>query len=448
MDAAVTHKIYTLMMPQIQEDPALWRLFNTITMPMARSLVYIVYHGVQIDVALMDDVTKESKEALQSSEQDLFQFCGREFNWKSTAQLQDVLFKQFQLPVIKSTKTGPSTDAEVLEMLQDKSPVVRKILTVRGAAKALTLLSGEGGLRKYLDKTNRIHCHYHIHGTRNGRLSSSEPNLQSIPMKGSARLLFTVPKNHYLIEADYDQAEYRVAAFLSQDPVLLDIFETGKDIHRDAASGVFKVPYESVDDDQRYLAKFINFGLLYGRGSDSLAAQFSLTKEEAAKYVRNYFARYALLYRWMQDTQQQALTEGYLRNMFGRVRRFPGHREGAEWVKADIARQAVNFPCASTVSDFLSSSTITLQLNRFKARKMKTNIVLTFHDALYFETPAEELEDVIDMAGTVMTAPRGGLSLPVKMVVSTRWLTKEAMKHEPGVRHISVPSVTSLVRTG
>jgi len=413
--------------------------YKEFVVPMITALVHVESRGILLDLSLLDVLSEQLTSDIEDKTEQLFKLTGK-FNYRSVQQLRTILFEQLHFPTIKKTPTGaPSTDKEILERYQnldffcsgdktrfrEAANVPRLLLELRGLENDLSRFKSDAGLKASVWADGRIHSNFNIHGTRNGRLSSSEPNIHTLPragaLEGMARLLFTAPKDWKILEADYSQAELRVAAWLSQDYAMCESFRNKKDIHVLSASAMYNKPPEEITDDERYLAKFINFGLLYGRGYKSLAEQFKVSEQQAQEYIARYFKLYEGLNRWIDDLHEHAKALGELRNVFGRRRTFPGHISDEEWELSEIERQAVNFPCASTVSDCITRSTIMLD-KVGKQLGLRGGMTMSLHDSIFIESPPDEIRIFLKLIRCFMLIPvKGDFAIPVDVKIGPRW---------------------------
>lgn len=442
-DSHYTRRLeHEIILPRLQAEPKLLNLFNTLTMPMVNALTWMEVEGFGVDVYKLSVAIEENQRALATKVEKLFHLAGHDFKWKNSAVVAQVLFEEQGITPIKRTEKNKSwsTDAEVLDKLTGH-PIVDALLDVRKTTKTIELLvgseTGEGktGIRRYLDPNGNIHPVYSIHGTRNGRLSCTEPPLHNVPRDSekyaiAVRNLFRASRPNWLLgEFDYDQAEFRVAAWHSQDPEVLKIFEENLDIHKFAAEAMFQVPYAKVDKEQRYLAKFINFGVLFGRGESSLDDQFHIGRDKAHAFMQNYWGRFSVLYGWMQEIKREARTKGVLELPSGRKRRFPGYRGDDPGKLADIERQALNFPCAGVVTDVMSMATVEIAEKGRKEDWVRFVLNHSLHDALYPSHHPDHIEESAHFIGTTMTKTRWGISLPVRGTVGKYWGDPEAKEY-------------------
>ena len=369
------------------------RIGVTLEIPVSEVLARVERHGVLIDAAVLARQSQELAERMVALEQEAYGLAGQPFNMGSPKQIGEILFGKLGLPVKKKTATGaPSTDEEVLQELAADYPLPAKILDHRSLAK----LKGT-----YTDKlplmvnpaTGRVHTNYAQAVAVTGRLSSNDPNLQNIPIRTPegrrVREAFIAPPGHVVMSADYSQIELRIMAHISEDPALLRAFERGLDVHRATASEVFGTPVEEVGSEQRRYAKTINFGLIYGMGAFGLASQLGIEQKAAKDFIDKYFARFAGVKRYMDETKARAAERGYVETLFGRRIYLPEIRGGNGPRKAGAERQAINAPMQGTAADLIKLAMIAVQ-QALDAEQRTTRMVMQVHDELVLEVPAAE----------------------------------------------------------
>jgi DNA polymerase-1 len=396
-DADVTLRVHQVLRPQLAAEPELESLYRDLELPVAEVLFRIERNGVLIDAATLAQQSDELGRKIMALEAEAQQLAGQPFNLNSPKQLAEILFTQQGLPVVKKTPSGgPSTDEEVLEKLAEDYPLPKKILEHRSFAKLKNTYTDK--LPKMINPaTGRVHTSFAQAVAVTGRLASSDPNLQNIPIRTAEgrriRSAFVAPANHRIVSADYSQIELRIMAHLSDDPRLLEAFAQGEDVHRATAGEIFGVTPIEVSSEQRRAAKVINFGLIYGMSAFGLAKQIGVDRTAAAAYMDRYFARYPGVARYMEDTRAIARDKGYVETVFGRRLWLPeirssnaGRRQGAE-------RAAINAPMQGTAADLIKRAMLAVQ-DWLDAQRMKTLLVLQVHDELVLEVPDEELEAV------------------------------------------------------
>ena len=371
-------------------------LFYNIDMPTIEILSNMQWNGMYIDKKELEQFGKELTEKLEIITKVIYEMAGEEFNINSTKQLGEILFEKMKLPVIKKTKSGYSTDVDVLEKLKKEDPIIEQILEYRQLMKLNSTYVE--GLKPYINpKTNRIHSFFHQTITATGRISSTEPNLQNIPTRfelgKKVRKLFKPEKGNIYIDADYSQIELRVLASISGDKHMIEAFKEGQDIHKQAASKVFKTPIEEVTKEQRSNAKAVNFGIVYGISEFGLGEQLGISRKQAKKYIDEYLEQYAGIKEFMDNIKEEAKEKGYVETMFHRRRYIPELKSKNYMVRQFGARAAMNTPIQGTAADIMKISMLKV-FDEIKKRKLKSKIVLQVHDEMMLEVPLEEKDEV------------------------------------------------------
>lgn len=393
-DADITLRLHQHLYPSIKNDDRLDYIYREIEMPILDVLFAIERNGVLLDYKLLQNQSHELGGKLQILEQQAYAIAGQPFNLNSPKQIQEILFNQLKLPVIKKTPTGvPSTDEDVLQQLALDYPLPKLLLDYRSLAKLKSTYTDK--LPLMMDRnTGRVHTNYSQAVAVTGRLASSDPNLQNIPVRTSEgrriREAFIAPPGFQIISADYSQIELRIMAHISQDEGLLKAFAAGEDIHRATAAEVFGIPLDQVDQEQRRYAKVINFGLIYGMSEFGLAAQLGIERSAARAYMERYFARYPGVERYMQLTREKAKQMGYVETVLGRRLWLPeinnangNRRQGAE-------RAAINAPMQGTAADIIKLAMIAV-LNWLQQDKLRSKLIMQVHDELVLEVPDDEI---------------------------------------------------------
>jgi DNA polymerase-1 len=424
-DADVTLRVHQALRPQLAAEPELESLYRDLELPVAEVLFRIERNGVLIDAAALAQQSDELGRKIMALEAEAQQLAGQPFNLNSPKQLAEILFNQQGLPVVKKTPSGgPSTDEEVLEKLAEDYPLPKKILEHRSLAKLKNTYTDK--LPKMINAaTGRVHTSFGQATAVTGRLASTDPNLQNIPIRTPEgrriRSAFVAPANHRIVSADYSQIELRIMAHLSDDPRLLEAFAQGEDVHRATAGEIFGVTPIEVSSEQRRAAKVINFGLIYGMSAFGLAKQIGVDRTAAAAYMDRYFARYPGVARYMEDTRAIARDKGYVETVFGRRLWLPeikssnvGRRQGAE-------RAAINAPMQGTAADLIKRAMLAVQ-DWLDAEKLRTLLVLQVHDELVLEVPDEELT-IVDAALPKLMGGVAQLKVPllVEVGVGANW---------------------------
>ncbi|BBR61234.1 MULTISPECIES: DNA polymerase I [unclassified Klebsiella] len=396
-DADVTLQLHLKMWPKLQKNEGPLRIFNEIEMPLVPVLSRIERNGVKIDPAVLHAHSQEIAKRLVELEQKAYEIAGEEFNLSSPKQLQTILFEKQGIKPLKKTPGGaPSTSEEVLEELALDYPLPKVILEYRGLAKLKSTYTDKLPLM-INPKTGRVHTSYHQAVTATGRLSSTDPNLQNIPVRNDEgrriRQAFIAPEDYVIVSADYSQIELRIMAHLSRDAGLLKAFAEGKDIHRATAAEVFGLPLESVTGEQRRSAKAINFGLIYGMSAFGLARQLNIPRKEAQKYMDLYFERYPGVLDYMERTRAQAKEQGYVATLDGRRLYLPDIQASNAARRAGAERAAINAPMQGTAADIIKRAMIAVD-GWLEAEKPRVRMIMQVHDELVFEVHKDDVEAV------------------------------------------------------
>ena len=424
-DADVTLRLHRQFWPRIEAEPTLRRVFETIEMPLLPVLSRIERHGVLIDAALLRRQSGELAESMQRLEAQAHELAGRPFNLGSPLQIQQILYDEQKLPVLGRTPKGqPSTAEDVLQELALHYPLPRVILEHRGLSKLRST---------YTDKlpaqvnpaTGRVHTSYQQAVASTGRLSSSDPNLQNIPVRTAEgrriRQAFIAPEGCKLLSADYSQIELRIMAHLSGDEGLCRAFAEGADVHRATAGEIFGVGADGVTAEQRRAAKAINFGLIYGMSAFGLAQQLNIDRGAAQRYVDQYFERYPGVRAYMDATREQARERGYVETVFGRRLYLPDIRAGNAQRRQYAERTAINAPMQGTAADLIKLAMI--RIDRWlRDSGEPARMILQVHDELVFEVTADTAEAVRAEVTALMTADNPlGVPLLVETGLGANW---------------------------
>ncbi|GAA5164572.1 DNA polymerase I [Viridibacterium curvum] len=396
-DADVTLQVHNVLLPKLEPEAGLMRVYRDIEMPVLDVLWQMERNGVLIDSFLLAQQSDELGRRMMDLEREAYEIAGQPFNLGSPKQIQELLFERDRLPVLKKTPSGaPSTDEEVLAQLALDYPLPRVILEHRGLAKLKNTYTDKLP-RMVNPQTGRVHTSFSQTGAITGRLASTEPNLQNIPVRTEdgrrIRAAFIAPRGHHIVSADYSQIELRIMAHLSGDEGLLGAFARGEDVHRATAAEVFGVPVPEVTSDQRRYAKAINFGLIYGMSAFGLAKQIDVERSAAQLYIDRYFARYPGVARYMEETRALAREKAYVETVFGRRLYLPeikssnvGRRQGAE-------RAAINAPMQGTAADIVKLA-MRATADWLRGSGLQSKLLLQVHDELILEVPDAELERV------------------------------------------------------
>jgi len=400
------------------EDHHLLPLLDTIEIPLIAVLADMEWHGVLVDWDLLAHIGRQFAGQLAELEIGIYRAAGTDFNINSTPRLRSILFEKLQLPVLKKTKTGASTDFEVLEQLaQMGHEVPRLLIEYRELSKLKSTYVDS--LPQYLNPaTGRVHTSYNPVGASTGRLSSNDPNLQNIPVRtergGAIRRAFIPADGWQLVVADYSQIELRLLAHLSQDPAFVDAFRRGGDIHRQTAAAIFGVPEQDVTGEMRARAKTINFATIYGQGPFALSRQLAITLEEARAFIQQYFVRFAGVRAWLDKTVASARTHGYVETLFGRRRYIPELKDRNFNIRAFGERTATNSPLQGSAADLIKIAMVRIYA-RLRERGLHTRLLLQVHDELVLEAPAAEVEHARSLVKREMEA---ATTLHVPLVVT------------------------------
>ena len=395
-------------------------LFHEIELPLAGVLADMESEGVAIDVAYLKDMQEELGSQLAAIESEVEQVAGQKFNLSAPQQLAKVLFEDLRLPVGKRTKTGYSTDADTLEGLREKHPIIGLILEHRQLSKLKSTYVD--ALPQIVDPiSGRVHTSFGQASTATGRLSSSNPNLMNIPIRTELgqriRRAFKAGRpDHVMVSADYSQIELRIAAHLSGDPKLLGAFAAGQDIHTATAAAVFKIPIESVDPNQRRLAKVANFGSIYGQGEYGLSQQLGITGDVARDFLKEYWSTYSRLKEYLDEVRHKAREEGFVVSATGRRRAIPDLRSPNFQLRSAAERMAINFPMQSLAADIIKIAMVRLQ-REIEADHIEGRMLLQVHDELLFEVPESEVDQFAEKVPRIMT---GAYELETGIEVETK----------------------------
>jgi DNA polymerase-1 len=424
-DSEMVLRLEAAFRPEL-EDHELLRLLETIELPLIGVLTDMEWRGVRIDLERLGEIARAFARELAELEQAIYRAAGTEFNINSTPQLRHVLFEKIQLPVQKKTKTGPSTDYEVLEQLAGQGhEVPRLLIEYRELSKLKSTYVD--ALPGFINPhTGRIHTSFNQTGAATGRLSSSDPNLQNIPVRtrrGEAiRRAFVAAPGALLLTADYSQIELRLLAHLSGDAAFVQAFEQGGDIHRQTAAIIFNVPQDQVTPEMRSRAKTINFGTIYGQGPFALSRQLGISQEDARAFIQEYFTRFAGVRAWLDRTVAEARQRGYVETLCGRRRYIPELKDRNFNIRAFGERTATNSPLQGSAADLIKLAMIGIA-GALKERRLASRMILQVHDELVLEVPTGEEEVARELVKRHMEqATRLRVPLVVTTGMGTNWL--------------------------
>ncbi|MCH9634797.1 MAG: DNA polymerase I [Chlamydiae bacterium] len=369
-------------------------LYQDIELPLVDVLFKMERSGIYIDTEKLHQMAIELKTSLTQIEEETYALAGEKFNLKSPKQLGEILYTKLEITPTKKTKTGYSTNAETLELLQDAHPIVEKILNFRLLEK-LRSTYVESLVDDVNPQTKRIHCNFNQTITATGRLSCQNPNLQNIPVRAEEgkkiREAFKPQfESRLFLAADYSQIELRLLAHFSEDPTLLQTFKNNLDVHAQTASDILNTPLDQITKEQRYLAKAVNFGILYGQQAFGLSKQLKISVKEAKSFIEKYFNRYSNVQDYLEFTKEEARKKGYAETLFGRRRPLPEINSQNKLLKQAAERLAVNSPIQGSNADIIKIAMIKIQAELEK-KKQQTSMLLQIHDELLFEVPKDEL---------------------------------------------------------
>lgn len=421
-------RLYPVMAEALDER-SLTALFETIEMPLAYVLADMEACGVRIDAGLLQELSKECQRKIEDLTARLYRVAGEEFNLNSPRQLGHVLFEKLGLPVLKRTKTGFSTDEEVLTALAQTHDFAGLILEYRQLSKLKSTYID--ALPKLINpRTGRIHAQFNQTGTETGRLSSSQPNLQNIPIRTELgrqirKAIIPLEEGHEIIAADYSQIELRILAHLSKDPNLIRAFENDEDIHAYTASLIFDVAEDRVTDSMRDSAKRVNFGIIYGMSAFGLAKDLGVSQDKAQEFIDKYFLRYPRVQTFMEETIRQCERDGFVTTLLKRRRYIPEINNRNNSMRMFARRQAINTPVQGSAADLMKLAMVHIH-EKIQTQRLRSKMISTVHDELVFDVPKEERGGMVEMIRQEMEHALE-LSVPVKVSVKAgiNWLEME-----------------------
>ncbi len=399
-------------------------LFYHVEMPLVEVLGYMEYEGVKVDREKLNELGSEFKEIIKILEEEIYEIAGEKFNINSPKQLGVILFEKLELPVIKKTKTGYSTNAEVLDKLRDKSPIIDKITEYRQIVK-LNSTYVEGLLAIINPISGRIHSSFNQTITTTGRISSTEPNLQNIPVKlemgRNIRKVFIADNGCDLVDADYSQVELRVLAHMSQDETMIDAFKHNEDIHTKTATQVFNIDAKDVTSELRSAAKAVNFGIVYGKSDFGLSEELHIPLKQAKEYIEGYFNKYSKIKEFMDNTIEKASEDGYVTTILNRRRYIPEIKSSNFMVRNAGKRAAMNAPIQGSAADIIKIAMVNVY-KKLEEKNLKSKLILQVHDELIVET----VEDEVDIVRTIVkeemeNAVSMDVNLDVDLNVGKSW---------------------------
>lgn len=418
-DLIVTMKLKVLLEEKLKEKD-LFELYQSLELPLIQVLLHMERAGIYIDIPLLEEMKKSLNVSLKKIEEEAYVLAGGPFNLKSPKQLGELLFEKLQIPPPKKTKTGYSTNAESLELIQEAHPIVDRILHFRLLEK-LRSTYVESLIHEVNPNTHRIHCNFNQTITATGRLSCQNPNLQNIPIKTSEgkeiRAAFQPQKEDALfLSADYSQIELRLLAHLSEDPLLIETFLNREDVHSQTASKIFNIPLDQVTKNHRYLAKAVNFGILYGQQAFGLSKQLKISVSEAKSFIDTYFERYQKVKDYLEYAKEKARSLGFAETLFGRKRPLEEINSKNKLLQQAAERLAVNSPIQGTNADIIKLAMIQIDLD-LKHLNLGSKMLLQIHDELLFEMPKAEEET---LKKCVQSRMEGVVTLKVPLIVDIK----------------------------
>ena len=420
--AVVCFDVYEILKDRLTCEGML-KLFEEIEMPLSLVLYEMEKNGVIVQKEALNAYSAQLKEQIDILVKSIYEKAGMEFNINSPKQLGEVLFEKLQIPGGKKTKTGYSTAVDVLEKLQADYPIVAEILQYRTLAKLNSTYAE--GLVNHIEDDHKIHTNFNQTITATGRISSTEPNLQNIPMRMEMgrmiRKVFVPDEGYIFTDADYSQIELRILAHLSQDEQLIEAYKMDEDIHRITASKVFNTPFEEVTDLQRRNAKAVNFGIVYGISSFGLSQDLSISPKEAAAYIKQYFETYPKVKEYLDNLVKSAKENGYVTTMFGRKRPIPELASSNFMQRSFGERIAMNSPIQGSAADIMKIAMIAVY-KKLKEKKLKSKLILQIHDELVVETAKDEVEEVSKIiTDSMKNAASLAVSLEIDLHTGNNW---------------------------
>jgi DNA polymerase-1 len=412
-------RLYEMLTAEMEKQ-GVFALFKDVEMPLVPILVRMQRNGVLLDSKLLADMSERLGDRLTALESEIYKHAGHQFNINSPKQLGQILFEELHLAAEQKKKGNWSTDASVLEALRKAHPIVEFILEYRQLAKLKsTYIDALPGLVN--QRTGRVHTSFNQMRTATGRLSSSEPNLQNIPVRGELgreiRRAFIAPPGSALLSGDYSQIDLRALAHLSQDKLLMETFERGEDVHTATASQLFNVEPKSVTADMRRLAKTVNFGVIYGMSGYGLEQATEFSRDEAERFIAAYFEKYPGVRKYLDNTKEQARRTGYVQTLLGRRRYIPEINSPNRMIREGAERMAINMPVQGTSADIIKVAMLNLE-EEMDFRKLASKLILQVHDELIFEVPEREIKAMQEIVPRLMGCAIT-LSVPVKVDIKT-----------------------------
>jgi len=414
-DADITLRLKSMLDAELRKE-GLWQLFSEVEMPLVPVLVAMERNGVAIDVELLRDMSHSLGKEMLRLEAEVYNSLGYRFNINSSQQLSRILYEELKLPKPRKTKSGYSTEAAALEELRGTHPIIQLVLQYRQLAKLKSTYT-DAFPALVNPKTGRLHTSFNQTGTTTGRLSSSEPNMQNIPIRGELggkiRQAIIAEPGWYLLSADYSQIDLRVLAHISQDLELIATFLRDEDVHTATASSVFNISPDKMTPDMRRVAKTVNFGVIYGMSDYGLEQATEFSREEAAQFIASYFEKYPKVKEYIEATKSQARERGYVQTVMGRRRYIPEINSPNRQVREAAERMAINMPVQGTSADIIKIAMVNLH-REMGNRNLRSKMTLQVHDELVFEVPPEEIDLMKELVSQIMPQALK-LSVPLKI---------------------------------
>ena len=403
-DADITLRLKSILEADLQQE-GLWQLFSQVEMPLVMVLLTMERNGVALDTGLLREMSHNLGQEMLKLEAEVYNSVGYKFNINSSQQLSRILYDELRLPRSRKTKSGYSTDAIALEELKGSHPVIDYVLQYRQLAKLKSTYT-DAFPALVNPRTGRIHTRFNQTGTTTGRLSSSEPNLQNIPIRDELgrkiRQAIIAEPGWHLLAADYSQIDLRALAHICQDPELVATFRRDEDVHATTASRVFNISLDEVTSDMRRAAKTVNFGVIYGMSEYGLEQATDFTREEAASFIRSYFEKYSGVKDYIEATKKQARDLGYVQTVMGRRRYIPEINSANRQIREAAERMAINMPVQGTSADIIKVAMVNLY-REMEERSLRSRMILQVHDELVFEVPPEEIDLMKELTAEIMS---------------------------------------------
>lgn len=417
-DADITLQLQRSILPRLRSEVTQYKVYQEIEVPLISVLAKMEHEGILVDAQHLENLSAEFGENLAELEAKAYELAGEEFNMSSSKQVGEILFEKLGLPVIKKTPKGaPSTAEDVLQKLAEDYPLPKIIIEYREFSKLRSTYT-DSLVAEINPDTGRVHTSFNQVQTSTGRLSSSNPNLQNIPIRTKEgrriREAFIAKEGSTLLAADYSQIELRLMAHFSQDEMMLKAFNEGKDIHAATAAEVFGIPLEKVTGAERRAAKAINFGLIYGMGAFGLAKQLGISRTQAQEYISLYFSRYTGVLNYMEEAKEKAKEKGYVETALGRRLYLPRIHSSNAIARSGAERVAINAPLQGTAADIIKLAMLKVDRSLAENPHLSAKMLLQVHDELILETPIEQMEEVWALLVDAMTDV---LKLDVPLIV-------------------------------